>query len=80
MNIAPKYYCPQCKSNKVIDHGEYIECLECSLEFFKDYIGEIDDENILAEQELKGFIDTFGELKDKKIRRYLSRSLKNNNV
>ena len=76
--MSPNYYCPRCKSNKIIDHGEYIECPECSLDFFKKYLEEIDDENILAEQELKGFTDAFEDLKDKKIQRDFSRSLEDN--
>ncbi len=79
INNPPKYYCPRCNSMEIIDHGEYIECPKCYLDFFKDHIGEIDDENIVAEQELKRIIDSFEDLKDKKVRRNLLKSIENDN-
>ncbi len=78
-NISPNYYCPRCNSTEIIDHGDYIECLECHLDFFTNFIGEINDENILAEQELKGVIDSFEGLKDKKIRKEFLKSIENDN-
>ncbi len=78
-NIAPNYYCPRCKSTEIVDHGEYIECPKCCLDFFKEHIGEINVENILAEQELNGFINSFEDLKDNKIRKNFLKSLKDDN-
>lgn len=77
---SPKYYCPRCKSTKIINRGKYIECPRCGIDFFKEYIREIDDENILAEQELEGFIDSFEDLKDKKIYNTLLKTLEDDNL
>jgi len=79
INNSPKYYCPRCNSTEIVDHGEYIECLKCCLDFFKDHIGEINNKNILAAEELKGIIDSFEDLKDKKIRKGFLKSIENDN-
>lgn len=78
-NISTNYYCPRCNSTEIVDHGEYIECSKCCLDFFKDHFGEINNENILAEEELKGVIDSFEGLKDKKIRKVFLKSIENDN-
>lgn len=59
-----KYYCPHCKSERIIEYGNYFHCLDCNSEFSKDSFGKIEDLNVLSSQELKGFIDVFEELKD----------------
>lgn len=56
-----KYYCPRCKSLDIIEYETFIECPKCKLEFDKDLFGVVDDENMLARQEVRGFIDSFGE-------------------
>lgn len=53
------YYCPRCKSSGVEDWGEIIYCPQCDLEFDKEYLGEIDDEDILSREELGAFGKTF---------------------
>jgi len=78
-NISSNYYCPRCNSTEIVDHGEYIECPKCRLDFFKNHIGEINNENILAEQELKGVIDSFEDLKDKKIGKVFLKYLEDDN-
>ncbi len=58
-NINTEYYCPRCQSRDVIDYGDYIHCLNCELDFNKELIGQIDDEDILSRQELGGFTKAF---------------------
>jgi len=70
-----KYHCPACKSKEVIEYDEYIECTSCHLEFFKDGLDEIDDENQLSVQELNGIVKSFDEFKDKKTRNDFSKSI-----
>ena len=63
---------PACGSEDIIDYGDLIECCRCGLEFFSESIdGEIDEENILSEQELKAFAETFDDDEKKKIMRSL---------
>ncbi len=75
MKIDTKYRCPACKSNKVIEYDEYIECTSCHMEFFKEGLDEIEDENQLSVQELDGIVKAFDELKDEKTRNEFSKSL-----
>jgi len=56
-----KYYCPRCKSLNIIEYETFIECPKCKLEFDKELFGVVDDENMLARQEVRGFIDSFDE-------------------
>jgi len=78
--MSPQDQCPNCQSSDVIEYDEYIECLSCGLEFFKESIdSEIDEENLLSEQELKGFADAFEELKDDKKRKKFLKSLEEDN-
>jgi len=56
-----KYYCPRCKSRDIIEYETFIECPQCRLEFEKEFFGVVDDENILARQEIMGFMDSFDE-------------------
>jgi len=56
-----KYYCPRCKSREIIEYETFIECPKCKLEFEKEFFGVVDDENMLARQEVRGFIDSFDE-------------------
>lgn len=56
-----KYYCPRCKSRDIIEYETFIECPKCKLEFEKEFFGVVDDENMLARQEVRGFIDSFDE-------------------
>lgn len=80
IKMSPQDQCPNCQSSDIIEYNEHIECLSCGLEFFKESIDrEIDEENILSEQELKGFADTFEELKDDKKRKKFLKSLEEDN-
>ncbi len=69
------YYCPVCKSKDVIEYEDMIECPSCNLEFFKDGLGEIADENKLSVQELNGIVKAFDDLEDEKTRKKLTESL-----
>ena len=60
--MPSQHHCPSCKSTDVIEYDEYIECTSCNLEFFKDGLDEIEDENKLSVQELKGIFGAFKEL------------------
>ena len=60
-NINSEYYCPRCQSRDVIDYGDFIHCLNCELDFNKELIGQIDDEDILSRQELGGIVDALDE-------------------
>lgn len=53
------YYCPRCKSSDVEDWGVLIYCPHCDLEFDKEFLGKIDDEDILSREELGAFGKTF---------------------
>ncbi|KKK59721.1 hypothetical protein LCGC14_3031560 [marine sediment metagenome] len=78
--VPSPYNCPACKSNKVIEYDEYIECTSCHFEFFKEGLDEIDDENKLSIQELDGIVGAFDELKDKDTRKRLLDSLRENGL
>ncbi|MFX1364654.1 MAG: hypothetical protein ACFFCE_12770 [Promethearchaeota archaeon] len=54
-----KYKCPRCKSENILEFDTFITCNKCHLDFDKYHLGIIDDENILAHEELKGFFDAF---------------------
>lgn len=75
MKIDTNYHCPSCKSKEVIEYDEFIECTSCHLEFFKEGLDKIDDENQLSVQELKGIVKSFDEFKEKKTRNEFSKSL-----
>ena len=54
--------CPVCHSEDIIEFDDYIHCLSCKLEFFTEFLGsDIDEENILSTQELKGFAESFSD-------------------
>ncbi len=75
--MPSKIHCPNCQSEDIIDYGHYFECSHCKSEFFKEsFNSEINEEDILSEQELEGFVDTFDELKDKNKRKKFLDSLK----
>jgi len=57
-------YCPRCQMKKVIEYPDSIVCPDCLLEFNKEHIGVIPDDEILAHGEMHAFIDSFEELKD----------------
>ncbi len=58
--MEKKLICPRCGETNVKDYGKIIECLDCDLEFFKDYIENIDDKTaVLSIQEMKKIVEEF---------------------
>jgi transcription elongation factor Elf1 len=66
--MKQKFHCPRCGSKNIIEYDDFIECPKCDLEFDKEFLGIIPDEDILSRQELIAFTDAFVEkdLKKKK--------------
>ena len=50
-------HCPRCQNVGIIEHPDSIECQNCNLEFDKSDFDKFEDENILAIEEKKNFID-----------------------
>ena len=61
------YHCPACKNEEIIESDKSIHCPHCKLDFEKEFLGVIDDENILSQQELGGIIDAFDDEDKKKM-------------
>ncbi len=74
------YYCPACKSKNVIEYEEIIECPSCNLEFFKEGLGEIADENKLSVQELNGITKAFDDFEDETTRKKFVESLEKDEI
>jgi hypothetical protein len=53
------YQCPRCGSSDLIDFGEIFECSICHLSFRKRFLDELEEDEILAEEEKKAFLDAF---------------------
>ena len=60
------FYCPRCKTSSIVEYPDTIECPDCFLEFNKNFIGVIPDDEILAIAEMDAIIEESGELKDPK--------------
>ena len=66
--MPSEYYCPRCQSEEVIVYDDHIECLQCGLDFSIETLeSDIGKDNIIAEEELKGFADAFDEEERKKL-------------
>lgn len=75
--MPPEYRCPNCHSEDLVEHGDYITCQKCHLEFHKPILeSDTDEEDILSEEELDGLIDVFDEFKDDEKRKKFLDSLK----
>ena len=62
------YYCPRCQSENIIVYNDYIECTDCRLSFsIETLLIDIEDENILAEEELHGVAGAFTEEERKRL-------------
>ena len=77
LKMNPKYQCPACHSDDIIEFDEYIHCLNCNLEFFKESIdNHLDEEDLLSEEELQGISNAFSdELSDREKRKKFLKSL-----
>ncbi|MFX0034237.1 MAG: hypothetical protein ACFE9I_01190 [Candidatus Hermodarchaeota archaeon] len=59
-----------------MEYEDLLECTQCGLTFFKETLdSNIDEEDILAEEDLHELVDAFNELKDKKTRKRFFKSL-----
>lgn len=59
--MSIRYYCPRCHSFQVIVNVTDIFCFNCKLTFDKKFLQLLEDEDILANEELEGIIDIFAE-------------------
>ncbi|MFX1322958.1 MAG: hypothetical protein ACFFAQ_15075 [Promethearchaeota archaeon] len=57
--IIKEFKCPRCGSSNLINYGKIFECTNCHLEFYKEIDEDIEDENRLSLQEMKGFFNSF---------------------
>ena len=55
--MANKLLCPRCGSAKIVDYDTRFECRNCHLEFKKDNLVDLEDEDLLSVRELKGILD-----------------------
>ncbi len=63
--MMPTYYhCPRCQSFQVKEHNKSVFCFSCKLTFDKKFLNILEDEDILANEELEGIVDVFTEDKD----------------
>ncbi|MFW9782576.1 MAG: hypothetical protein ACFFFB_09875 [Candidatus Heimdallarchaeota archaeon] len=62
----PKYHCPRCKTSKILEYDEFIECPKCLLDFDKQLFGKLPDDEMVSRQEMGAIFDSFEELKDPK--------------
>lgn len=70
--MPSEYYCPRCQSEDVIVYDDHIECTNCELTFSIESIeSDIDDEDILAEEELQGVADAFNEEERRRLQEIL---------
>jgi len=51
--------CPRCGSSDLLEYSDVVECGECHLTFRKRFLDTMDDDEILAEEEKKAFLDAF---------------------
>ncbi|MHA1671631.1 MAG: hypothetical protein ACTSV5_13815 [Promethearchaeota archaeon] len=58
------YHCPCCQSFQVKEREKSIFCPICKLNFDKKFLQILKDEDILANEELKGIIDVFADDND----------------
>ena len=56
IKMEKKLICPRCKSTKIIDMGETIDCPDCRLEFEKIDIKTLKSNQILAVSEKLEFV------------------------
>jgi len=58
-DVPPYYHCPRCQSFRVKEDGKSVFCPKCELTFDKKLLKILDDEDILANEELEGIVDIF---------------------
>lgn len=79
--MTKNYHCPRCGTIEIVEYKNSFDCTKCRderglpLEFEKDAIGKIPDNQILAIQEKGSFLDAFEELRDSEKRKNFFDSL-----
>ena len=74
-----KKSCPRCGSTKIVEYESSFECLNCKSKFRTNYENEIDDDDMLTIQEMKGILDELGLSEDKTRSMRLKEILDNKN-
>ena len=59
-NYSPEH-CPRCQSFQVKEKENSLYCYRCQLTFDKNLLKLLKDEDILANEELEGILNVFGE-------------------
>jgi len=67
MSFHNLYYCPRCGSPYILISKYNIYCSLCGLSYNKKQIEKMNDENILANEEIEGIFDIFKTLSKKKL-------------
>lgn len=84
--MKTNYYCPRCHSTEISEYEDTFECTKCRdnngfpLEFEKNDIGKIPDDEILARREVASFTGIFEELKDSEKRKKFFKSLSDDDL
>ena len=66
-NINTEYHCPRCQNENIIELGDSIYCPKCDLDFDKEFLGVMPDEDVLSRQELGGVVNSFTDEEKKKL-------------
>ena len=53
------FKCPRCGNKNILDFHEIIECPKCGLSFTKEILKELEDENIIADEEIMALLKSF---------------------
>jgi len=53
------FNCPRCGNKNVLDFDEIVECPVCGLSFTKEILKKIEEENILADEEIMELLKSF---------------------
>ncbi len=61
------FHCPACKNEDIIEFTDHIHCPICNLDYDKEFLGVMDDENMLSRQELGGIVNAFDDEDKKKM-------------
>jgi uncharacterized Zn finger protein (UPF0148 family) len=54
--MSSPYHCPRCQSPRVYETESTIYCPHCKLTFDKKMMDELEDEDMMANEELEGII------------------------
>ncbi|MFX1356408.1 MAG: hypothetical protein ACFFA8_03910 [Promethearchaeota archaeon] len=53
------FNCPRCGNKNVLDFDEIVECPACGLSFTKEILKKIEEENIIADEEIMELLKSF---------------------